>query len=43
MTDSFRPDGIDAVPVKAAKAAAALEALRRAVVSIEEVFGRARA
>ena len=45
MTDSFRPDGIDAVPVKAAEAAAALEALRepaeRAASSIEEAFGRA--
>ena len=28
MTDGFRPDGIDAVPVKAAEAAAALEALK---------------
>ena len=27
MTDGFGPDGIDAVPVKAAEAAAALEAL----------------
>ncbi|PRA23848.1 phage tail tape measure protein, partial [Brevundimonas sp. MYb27] len=45
MTDSFRPDGIDAVPLKAAEAAAALEALRepaeRAAASIEEAFGRA--
>ena len=45
MTDSFRPDGLDAVPVKAAEAAAALEALRepaeRAAASIEEAFGRA--
>ena len=45
MTDSFRPDGIDAVPVKAAEAAAALESLRepaeRAAASIEEAFGRA--
>ena len=45
MTDSFRPDGIDAVPVKAAEAAAALEALRepaeRAAASIEAAFGRA--
>ena len=45
MTDGFRPDGIDAVPVKAAEAAAALEALRepaeRAARSIEEAFGRA--
>ena len=47
MTDSFRPDGIDAVPVKAAEAAAALEALKepaeRAAASIEEAFGRAGA
>ena len=39
MTDGFRPDGIDAVPVKAAEAAAALEALRepaeRAAASID--------
>ena len=45
MTDSFRPDGIDAVPVKAAEAAQALEGLRepaeRAAASIEEAFGRA--
>ena len=45
MTDSFRPDGLDAVPVKAAEAAAALEALRepaeRAASSIEKAFGRA--
>ena len=45
MTDSFRPDGIDAVPVKAAEVAAALEALREpaelAAASIEEAFGRA--
>jgi len=45
MTDSFRPDGIDAVPVKAAEAAAALEALKepaeRAAASIEDAFGRA--
>ena len=45
MTDSFRPDGIDAVPVKAAEAAQALEGLRepaeRAAASIEDAFGRA--
>ena len=45
MTDGFRPDGIDAVPVKAAEAAAALEALRepaeRAAASIETAFDRA--
>nr|WP_312449236.1 phage tail tape measure protein [Brevundimonas naejangsanensis] len=47
MSDSFRPDGIDAVPVKAAEAAAALEALKepaeRAAASIEDAFGRAGA
>ena len=47
MTDGFRPDGIDAVPVKAAEAAAALEALKepaeRAATSIEDAFGRAGA
>lgn len=47
MTDGFRPDGIDAVPVKAAEAAAALEALKepaeRAASSIEDAFGRAGA
>ena len=47
MTDSFRPDGIDAVSVKAAEAAAALEALKepaeRAAASIEDAFGRAGA
>ncbi|SPU45880.1 phage tail tape measure protein [Brevundimonas diminuta] len=47
MTDSFRPDGIDAVSVKAAEAAAALEALKepaeRAASSIEDAFGRAGA
>ncbi|WP_292032712.1 MULTISPECIES: phage tail tape measure protein [unclassified Brevundimonas] len=45
MTDSFRPDGIDAVPVKAAEAAVALESLKepaeRAASAIEEAFGRA--
>ena len=45
MTDRFRPDGIAAVPVKAAAAAQALEALKepaeRAAASIEEAFGRA--
>lgn len=47
MTDGFRPDGIDAVPVRAAEAAAALEALKapaeRAAASIEDAFGRAGA
>jgi hypothetical protein len=47
MTDGFRPDGVDAVPVKAAEAAAALEALKepaeRAAASIEDAFGRAGA
>jgi hypothetical protein len=45
MTDEFRPDALDAVPIKAAEAAAALEALRepaeRAASSIEDAFGRA--
>ena len=45
MSDAYRPDGLDAVPIKAAEAAAALEALRepaeRAAASIEEAFGRA--
>jgi len=45
MSDGFRPDGLDAVPIKAAEAAAALEALRepaeRAAASIEHAFGRA--
>ncbi|CAN5321335.1 hypothetical protein BH10PSE1_BH10PSE1_01050 [soil metagenome] len=45
MTDVFRPDELDAVPIKAAEAAAALEALRepaeRAASSIEDAFGRA--
>jgi hypothetical protein len=45
MTDGFRPDGLDGVPVKAAEAAAALEALKapaeRAAASIEDAFGRA--
>lgn len=45
MSDSFKPAGLDAVPMKAAEAAAALEALRepaeRAASSIEDAFGRA--
>ena len=45
MTDSFEPTALDAVPRKAAEAAAALEALRepaeRAAASIEDAFGRA--
>lgn len=47
MTDGFQPDGLDAVPIKAAEAAAALESLRepaeRAAASIEDAFGRAGA
>lgn len=47
MSDGFRPDGLDAVPIKAAEAAAALEALKepaeRAAASIEDAFGRAGA
>jgi hypothetical protein len=45
MSDGFRPDGLDAVPIRAAEAAAALEALKepaaRAAASIEDAFGRA--
>lgn len=45
MTDGFRPEGLDAVPAKAAEAAAALEALRepaeRAADAIDQAFGRA--
>ena len=45
MTDTFEPNGLDAVPRRAAEAQAALEALRepaeRAAASIEEAFGRA--
>ncbi len=45
MTETFEPTGLDAVPRKAAEAAAALEALRepaeRAAASIEDAFGRA--
>lgn len=45
MNDSFEPAGLDAVPVKAAEAAAALDGLRepaeRAAASIEDAFGRA--
>lgn len=45
MTDSFEQTGLDAVPIKAAEAAAALEGLRepaeRAAASIEDAFGRA--
>lgn len=45
MSDTFAPTGLDAVPIKAAEAAAALEGLRepaeRAAASIEGAFGRA--
>ena len=45
MSDVFEPDGLDAVPRKAAEAQAALEALRepaeRAAAAIEDAFGRA--
>ncbi|NBW08175.1 MAG: phage tail tape measure protein [Caulobacteraceae bacterium] len=45
MSDGFRPDGLDTVPIRAAEAAAALEALKepaeRAAASIEDAFGRA--
>ncbi|HZV83825.1 MAG TPA: phage tail tape measure protein [Brevundimonas sp.] len=45
MTDAFEPKGLDAVPMKAAEAAAALEGLRepaeRAATSIQDSFARA--
>ena len=45
MTETFEPDGLDALPRRAAEAQAALEALRepaeRAAASIEDAFGRA--
>ena len=45
MTDSWQPTGLDAMPEKAAEAAAALEALKepaaRAAASIEDAFWRA--
>jgi hypothetical protein len=45
MTDAFEPKGLDAVPMKAAEAAAALEGLRepaeRAAASIQDAFARA--
>ena len=45
MTDTFEPTGLDAVPRKAAEAAAALEALKepaeRAASAIGAAFGRA--
>ena len=45
MADEFEPGGLDAVPLKAAEAAAALEALKepaeRAAGAIEDAFGRA--
>ena len=45
MSDDFEPTGLDAVPIRAAEAAAALEGLRepaeRAAASIEDAFGRA--
>ena len=45
MSDSFKPDGLDVVPQKAAEAAASLEALRepaeKAAGAIEAAFGRA--
>lgn len=45
MNENFEPAGLDAVPIKAAEAAAALEGLRepaeRAAASIEDAFGRA--
>lgn len=45
MADEFEPGGLDGVPLKAAEAAAALEALKepaeRAAGAIEDAFGRA--
>ena len=45
MADEFEPGGLDAVPLKAAEAAAALEALKepaeKAAGAIEDAFGRA--
>ena len=45
MSDEFAGRGLDAVPVRTAEAAAALEALRepaeRAAAAIDEAFGRA--
>jgi hypothetical protein len=45
MSDECGRDGLDAVPIRAAEAAAALEALKepaeRAAASIEDAFGRA--
>ena len=45
MTETFEPNGLDAVPRRAAEAQAALEALRepaeRAAASIEDAFERA--
>jgi len=47
MTDEMEPDGLDAVPRRAAEAAAALEGLRepaeRAAASIENAFDKASA
>lgn len=45
MSDTFKPEGLEAVPQRAAEAAAALEGLRepaeRAATAIEDAFGRA--
>jgi hypothetical protein len=45
MSDSFKPEGIEATPQRVAEAAAALESLRepaeRAATAIEDAFGRA--
>lgn len=45
MSDSWRPDGLEALPVQAAEAAAALEALKgpaqEAAEAIDQAFGRA--
>lgn len=45
MSDTLKPDGLEATPDRAAEAAAALEGLRepaeRAATAIEDAFGRA--
>jgi hypothetical protein len=45
MSESFKPEGLDATPRKVAEAAAALESLRepaeRAAAAVEDAFGKA--
>lgn len=45
MSDTFKPDGLDATPRRVAEAAAALESLRepaeRAAAAVEDAFGKA--